>query len=235
MHTHRKNKKTYKEKDKWSRSDKFTLANILVSCAGVLATCAVIAFGLHETNKTISNSFIEIQKTNIIEQTSALPIKLFEFSRNASLAFATLANSTDSNISEDERKEFRDDFEKYDAIQSSLLNEIQPLILSYGSKESINIFNDFFLSLRALVNKDTENGTAHIKEWLPIYAQLPLLMSVVKYDVTGDIINPSVMFDLYMPEFSNKVDEFYTQTNQIIKKYDLDEEFMWPEPLPTSE
>lgn len=66
------------------------------------------------------------------------------------------------------------------------------------------VFFRYVLLIRQRLDnsKKMKEETAGIKDWLPIYKNLLLICSLVKYDVTGEITNHSVIFEVNMHEFS---------------------------------
>lgn len=202
----------------WTISD-------IIDAVGVVATLLGIIFAVYSTNRTIRSSFTQIQKTNMIEKTSELPLKIFEFTRVATAAFACGANIASDSISEEDRSCFQKQFQEYDKTQSKLLDEIIPMLLAYGSENTIEIFNEFFMPLREMVNNPED--VKMIEDVMSIYSKLPLICSLIKYDVTGEITNPSIIFKTQMSSFSGYQKDFKMETNNLIDKRKLPEGFKW--------
>lgn len=195
---------------------------------GIGVSIIIALIGFSSTILTINNSLDNIQKANMIEVTSELPVKFCEFIQNASYAFAFDLNRHRNDISNEEFENYNNSYHMYDSKASELIQEINPLVISYSSKDTVEIYNDFLLDNRELIKDGSaEDYEKYVNTLVAIYAKLPLLYSLIRYDTTGVIRNPSEIFYLIMPQFSKYENNFKDETNKLIKEYNLSSEFKW--------
>lgn len=163
-----------------------------------------------------------LKETNRIKQSSKLPEITQEFIVSASSTWAYSLNPWLIKMKRDEET-----IEQHNKNQVELFDELNRLITSYGSKISIYIFNDFHSKLQKVLMAPA----GELKEKTPMFYSLPLLMSIVKYDVTGVIINPRQMYNLSMPDFYRFkipiMEDLIIKNNELVEEYKLSDEFIW--------
>ena len=105
------------------------------------------------------------------------------------------------------------------------------LVVAYGSEEAISIFAEFYYPLREFVSAAKAGEAIDFNDWVEMYYSLPLLLSIVKYDTTGELINPSVLLEFLMPEFKTInlpiMKALVDKNNDLVIKYKLDNDFNW--------
>lgn len=193
-----------------------------ISLLGVLLTLGTIIFGIYQINQTHRNSLFLEQKSNMMEQAEELPMATSEFLRTASQTLIYKMQFDATNSEEDELL-----FEEYNEKQVNLLDELMYLNIAYGSEDSIKVFTEFSNALK----QNQISPVMSVKEYVPMYYSLPLFASLVKYDVTGEIANPKVMYELLMPEFHLLappiIGDLIEKNNNLVDLYKLPEEFIW--------
>lgn len=183
-------------------------------------------FGFYQLKQTIENELRLTQKAVMLNQAEKLPETMQKFLREASLTLAYKVVYDNSKTSKN-----RQNFEEHNIKQSQLLDELTKYIVAYGSEKAIAVFGEFYYPLRNYVNKTEAVKNVHLNEWIVMYYSLPLLMSVVKFDVTGELVNPSVMLEFLMPEFKtispSIMKDLVVRSDELIEKYELDAAFKW--------
>lgn len=197
-----------------------------IALVAVICTIASLWLGVCQVKKTIKNESQLIQKATMLEQTGKLPDTMQEFLRKASLTLVYKIA-----YDNEKKEEYKQLFEKYNDEQSALLDELTGLIVAYGSEEAISIFAEFYYPLREFVSAAKAGESNEFDEWIEMYYSLPLLMAIVKYDTTGELINPSVMLRFLMPEFEtinpSIMEELVIKNNKLVIEYKLDNNFKW--------
>lgn len=194
---------------------------LLFSVLGVFVTVVV---GFIQTQKTIKSSYEVVLKTNMVEQASKLPEAVQGFVRLVAetLALYILFCNYPDN------KDLKRKFNESNGKQFEEIEKIPPLLIAYGSEKSIMLFNVFYSYFKEAKEK---NGNVPFDEWKTIYYCLPLLVSLVKYDATGEIVNPAVMYEYLMPEFERFIppitDEVIKKNDEYVKKLKLSKKFKW--------
>lgn len=116
----------------------------------------------------------------------------------------------------------------------SQLEEMKKKILAYGSTELVNLFFDSYNDLRIKVDSDA-NDFDSFKRY---FYYMPLIASYIKYDLTGEIVNPSIFYNSIMTELKklekaqgmeNFHSEMINTNNLLIQKYHLSKDFVWLE------
>lgn len=199
-----------------------------VQCIGICVSVFIALIGFSFTFVTIKGSFENIQKANMIEVTSELPIRFCEFIQNASYAFEADLNRYANDKSDEEIAFYENRYYMYDSKASELIDEINRLVISYGSEDTIEIYGDFLLDNRELTaSGSVEEYEEYVDILVKIYNKLPLIYSLIKYDTTGVITKPSEVFYIFMPQFLQYEDSFKKETNKLIQDYNLSSEYEW--------
>lgn len=115
----------------------------------------------------------------------------------------------EENLNENQRAQFIEVKKR----QDELLPEIKDKIFAYGSKEAIEIFREF----EYIISNPNNNGIS-----ITAYYLLPLLITQVKVDVTGEYINPLIFFDSLMPQFKEHRSKATDYIKVVIDDLNLD-------------
>ncbi len=180
----------------------------LIAIIGTLLALITIGVSIFQISKNINDSIIVAKRQMALDQTSKLPLEVAQFCTSSSNVAARIFMGSDTldNAS-------RTAFEQSKIKQDKLQVQIKEQILAYGSNDAIKIFDRFENFL-----KNTINGRINIE----VYYLLPLLMAQVKADVTGEMINPIILFHLLMPQFKNHDDKAIQYINKMIADLELD-------------
>lgn len=103
-------------------------------------------------------------------------------------------------------------------IDKNLLAErviyIRSAIFAYGSKNAIRIYSEI--------------SQEHFKEKTNKYALCvlyPLLISQIRYDVTGEAISPDYWYKFTITDYVDNKDEFRKVNNEYVQKLKLNKKF----------
>lgn len=69
-------------------------------------------------------------------------------------------------------------------------------IIAYGSTELVNLFFDSYNDVLIKI----ENDANDIDSFKSYFYYIPLIASYIKYDLTGEIVNPSIFYNSIMTE-----------------------------------
>lgn len=179
----------------------------LIQIVGVILTLIVIGVSINQFGKTISHSLVEAKQKTALEQTSELPLLVAELCSSASDVAAGITLGED-NLTKGQLL----DFEKSKKVQNEILPLIKNNILSYGSNDAIKIFIKFD---EAIFNSNDEGISVEA------YYILPLLLTQIKMDVIGEVVDPLVFFKSFMPQFKNHTDKAGEHINKVIDDLEL--------------
>lgn len=197
---------------------------MIVMGIGAIGTVVSIFVGLDKINSTLK----EQRFSNRLELADDMINEYISLSEEASKAALYIiaesngyANAYQS-LSDSPRKHF------------SQLEEMKKKIMAYGSTELVNIFFDSYNDLRIKVVSDA-NDFDSFKSY---FYYMPLIASYIKYDLTGEIVNPSIFYNSIMTELKelekaqgmqNFHSEMINTNNLLIQKYHLSKDFVWLE------
>lgn len=97
--------------------------------------------------------------------------------------------------------------------------DIMNKLYIYGSKEVIEMFADYQQYNYAT---DPEDKKAE-----KLFAYFCLIISLIKYDLTGEIINPKAILKIKINDYStsDKMKMVNKEINELVEKYNLNKEF----------
>lgn len=196
----------------------------LIATLSAIGVFLAIVVGFIQTKKTIKASFEMTLKSNMIEQARELPQKILEFVRLT----ATTLSCYVFMYNNPENVEIKPRFYELKSQQFKVIEEIPAVIITYGSEKSIKLFNEFYYAFKEAKEK---GGDVEFNEWIKNYYSLPLLVSLVKKDVTGEIVNPAVIFKYVMPWFHKFepaiIEDVINYNNKYVNDFKLPSEFLW--------
>lgn len=105
-----------------------------------------------------------------------------------------------------------------DADINSFRNIIN-LIYSYGSNDLIRLFGEY-----QQFNYSENKGT---NEFVKMFAFYTLILSQIKYDLTGEVVKPDSILKIRLKDFysNEKLNGFNTEINLIVEKMHLNRKF----------
>ena len=158
----------------------------------------------------IKSTLKEQRFSNRLELAGDMINEYISLSEEASKA--VLCMVAESNGYANECQSLADSLRKH----ASQLEEMKKKIMAYGSTELVNDFDSF-------------------KSY---FYYMPLIASYIKYDLTGEIVNPSIFYNSIMTELKklekaqgmeNFHSEMINTNNLLIQKYHLSKDFVWLE------
>lgn len=207
------NRKFYKE-----------IFEMIVKLIGAIGTVATIFFGLGKIDSTLK----EQRFSNRLELAGDMINEYISLSEEASNAVLYMV--AESNGYANECQSLADSPRKH----ASQLEEMKKKIMAYGSTELVNLFFDSYNDVRTKVESDA-NDFDSFKSY---FYYMPLIASYIKYDLTGEIVNPSIFYNSIMTELKelekaqgmeNFHSEMINTNNLLIQKYHLSKDFVWLE------
>ena len=213
MDIRRKNMRFYKE-----------IFEMIVMGMGAIGTVVSIFVGLDKINSTLK----EQRFSNRLELADDMINEYISLSEEASKAVLYII--AESNGYANECQSLADSPRKH----ASQLEKIKKKIMAYGSTELVNFFFDSYNDVRIKVESDA-NDFDSFKSY---FYYMPLIASYIKYDLTGEIVNPSIFYNSIMTELKelekaqgmeNFHSEMINTNNLLIQKYHLSKGFIWLE------
>ena len=197
---------------------------IIVKLICAIGTVASIIFGLGKIDSTLK----EQRFSNRLELADDMINEYISLSEEASKAvFYVIA---ESNGYANEYQSLADSQRKH----VSQLEKMKKKILAYGSTELVNLFFDSYNDVRIKV----ENDANDFDSFKSYFYYMPLIASYIKYDLTGEIVNPSIFYNSIMTELKelekaqgmeNFHSEMINTNNLLVQKYHLSKDFVWLE------
>lgn len=138
------------------------------------------------------------------------------------------------------RKNFRDEINKFKSNKSVELmqdvphNLVQLLdLLKTNPNEAIQLQNNIMLTICAYGSKDAsiiaeqfmQNSYSGFKNPIDGIAYIALLISQVKFDITGYVVSPTSWLKIKIKDFSNRAEKIIDSINQIIDDNKLNKSF----------
>lgn len=114
------------------------------------------------------------------------------------------------------------------------LEKIKSKIAAYGSAELVSLFFDSYNDIQ-LKRETRRIDFASCRNY---FHSMPLIASCIRYDLTGEEVNPSIFYNSFMRELKKleeaKGMEKFHETmiitnNKLVKKYNLSNKFIWKE------
>lgn len=195
---------------------------------GAIGAIVAIYLGLNQINLTIT----EQRVSNRLELVDDLMSEYMSLSSYASKAVLYLV--ADANGEADKLIKMDSNYPNYMQMHSEELENIKGKIVAYGSAELVYLFFDSYNSI--LMN--LENGTGDFESYEDYFYSMPLIASCIRYDLTGEKINPSVFYNSSMRELKsmeaeNGMEDFHEKmiftNDKLVEKYDLPKVFIWEE------
>lgn len=197
---------------------------IIVKLICAIGTVASIIFGLGKIDSTLK----EQRFSNRLELADDMINEYISLSEEASKAVLYII--AESNGYANECQSLADSPRKH----ASQLEEMKKKILAYGSTELVNLFFDSYNDVRIKIESDA-NDFDSFKSY---FYYMPLIASYIKYDLTGEIVNPSIFYNSIMtelkelekaPGMENFHSEMINTNNLLVQKYHLSKDFVWLE------
>lgn len=200
------------------------IIEMIVMGIGAIGTVVSIFVGLYKINSTLK----EQRFSNRLELADDMINEYISLSEEASKAVLYIIAK--SNGYANECQSLADSPREH----ASQLEEMKKKIIAYGSTELVNLFFDSYNDVRIKVESDA-NDFDSFKSY---FYYMPLVASYIKYDLTGEIVNPSIFYNSIMTELKelekaqgmeNFHSEMINRNNLLIQKYHLSKDFVWLE------
>lgn len=221
--------KTLKNRNKqMTFEQKMEIINIFISFIGIMATIITIYLGFNQINLT----FKEQRFSNRLEFADNLMTEYILLSDYASKA--TLYLILEANGRAEELTNIDSNYPNYSAIHAEALEKIKGKIAAYGSAELVSLFFDSYNKVQLSIEK----GEYDFETYKEYFYSMPLIASCIRFDLTGEIINPSVFYNSFMRELkllegAKGMEDFHEKmiinNDELVKKYKLSEDFIWKE------
>lgn len=136
----------------------------------------------------------------------------------------------DANGEADELIKIDSNYPNYMQMHSEELENIKGKIAAYGSTELVNLFFDSYNSIQMKL----ENGKGDLESYKYYFYSMPLVASCIRYDLTGEKVNPSIFYNSSMRELktleaASGMEDFHEKmistNDELVEKYGLQEYF----------
>ena len=190
----------------------------------VTASCTIIGvwWGVKQINLTLK----EQRFSNRLELADNLMNEYISLSGEASKAAFYLV--AEANGQGEKYKDYSGSMEKH----AELLEKMSNKIMAYGSAELVKLFFDSYNDIQLKI----QNGDDDFQALKHYFYSMPLIAVCIKYDLTGEKVNPSIFYNSCMQEvrilevvkgMENFHEEMVLANNELVKKYHLSEDFLW--------
>lgn len=197
---------------------------IITMVIGAICTIITLWFGFAQIKSTLK----EQRFSNRLELADDMVNEYISLSEEAGkAAFYIVA---DANNQAEKYKEYSDSGEKH----AEALEKMKNKILAYGSTSLVSLFFDSYNDVQVKI----KNGKENFESYKNYFYYMPLIAAYIKYDLTGEKVNPSIFYNSCMKELKNLevaigMEDFHEKliytNNQLVKKYRLSNEFIWKE------
>lgn len=187
-----------------------------------------IFFGMWFGFYQIKSTLLEQRFSNRLELADDLMSKYISLSEYASkAAFYLVADANDQ----------AKNFKEYSGCVKKHMEELEKIkskIAAYGSAELVSLFFDSYNDIQLKI----ETRRIDFASCRNYFHSMPLIASCIKYDLTGEEVNPSIFYNSFMKELKKleeaKGMEKFHETmiitnNKLVKKYNLSNKFIWKE------
>ena len=195
---------------------------------GAVGAIVAIYFGF----KQISLTLTEQRFSNRLELADDLMGEYVSLSNHASKALFYLV--ADANGEANKLIEMDGNYPQYIQMHSEELENIKGKIVAYGSTELVYLFFDSYNEIQM----ELKNRKMDFESLKKYFYSMPLIASYLKYDLTGEVVNPCVFYDSFMPELkvlevAVGMEDFHEKmvstNNELVKRYNLSQKFIWEE------
>lgn len=196
----------------------------------ITAICTVI--GVYLGFAQINSILKEQRFSNRLELADDLMSEYMTLSSHGSKAVFYLV--ADANGEADELIKIDSNYPNYMQMHSEELENIKGKIAAYGSTELVNLFFDSYNSIQMKL----ENGKGDLESYKYYFYSMPLLASCIRYDLTGEKVNPSIFYNSSMRELktleaASGMEDFHEKmistNDELVEKYGLPKKFIWKE------
>ncbi len=188
----------------------------IVEIGVLVVTLAITIFTSHIAYQTKISAENE-RFSNRMELASELIFDYITLTEYASKSLCYLGGGID-NANED-----------YLELHSEKIEQLKKNILAYGSEELVCLFFDSYNNLI----DNFERGNMDFESNQEYFFAMPLIAAYIKYDLTGELVNPSYFYESLMVELNKAkkpvdFDEKMRQmNNKLVEEYNLPKELKW--------
>lgn len=213
-------------KDKIEKSK--NLIEVIIMAITAVCTIISVCVGFAQINATLK----EQRFSNRLELADDLVGEYTTLLNHGSKAVFYLV--ADANGKVDEYIKIDSNYPNYMQMHSEELENIKGKIAAYGSTELVNLFFDSYNSIQMKL----ENGKGDLESYKYYFYSMPLIASCIRYDLTGEKVNPSVFYNSFMRELKALeaaigMEDFHetmiSTNDELVEKYSLPKEFIWKE------
>lgn len=203
---------------------KYIAPNKMISVISMLSIFFGMWFGFYQIKSTL----LEQRFSNRLELADDLMSKYISLSEYASkAAFYLVADANDQ----------AKNFKEYSGCVKKHMEELEKIkskIAAYGSAELVSLFFDSYNDIQLKI----QTRRIDFASCRNYFHSMPLIASCIKYDLTGEEVNPSIFYNSFMKELKKleeaKGMEKFHETmiitnNKLVKKYNLSNKFIWKE------
>lgn len=203
---------------------------IFATIIGVVGVIFTIHFGFSQINLTLT----EQRLSNRLELADDLMSEYMTLSSYASKTVFYIA--AEANGEADTLIKMDSNYPNYMQMHSEELETIKSKIAAYGSTELVSLFFDSYND----VHLKLKNGETDFESYKDYFYSMPLIASYIKYDLTGEVINPSIFYDSFMSEIKlleevggmeDYHEKMIAKNNELVEKYNLSKKFIWEETI----
>lgn len=200
------------------------IIEIVIDVIGTFLVIITIYIGL----KQIKAMFEQIKlskRLDLAENMISEYLYLTECASKSLLYLVAQANNEAKNVNI---------LKSYPKKHAEILDEMKNKVLSYGSSTLVQLFDYSY----SYTMKMLEMGKGDIVSYQRYLYTLPLITAYIKYDLTGEIVNPSIIFAYAMKEIkkletakgmSNYHREMIELNDNLVDKFNLPKKFLWKE------
>lgn len=203
---------------------------IFATIIGVVGVIFTIHFGFSQINLTLT----EQRLSKRLELADDLMSEYMTLSSYASKTVFYMV--AEANGEADTLIKMDSNYPNYMQMHSEQLETIKSKIAAYGSTELVSLFFDSYNDVQLKI----KNGETDFESYKNYFYSMPLITSYIKYDLTGEVINPSIIYNSFMSEMKlleevRGMEEYHekmnAKNNELVEKYNLSKKFIWEETI----
>ncbi|MBQ9608815.1 MAG: hypothetical protein IJV15_05130 [Lachnospiraceae bacterium] len=182
---------------------------------------AIVSFvGFVSTYIAMRRNFkeeLQKQKRNLtLEKMSTIPYDVLQLYNHMMDPIIMEKIVQAAKMTKREENEYRDKVKKGNSNLITEMRELYNRVYAYGSDKAISI-----LASMQKLNYSNIGIEPDISTRYRIIAHYILLATQIKYDITGDIINPLMWYEINITDFEKMRDTIIGENNKIVEELKL--------------
>lgn len=200
------------------------IIEIVIEIVGTFLVVLTIFVGFKQIKAMFEQSKLS-KRLELAEDMVSEYLSLIECANKSLFYFVAKANNEAKKINS---------FKDYPRQHREKLQKMKNKILAYGSSTLIQLFDYSYSWSKEM----SERGKGDIDSYKQYLYMLPLTAAYIKYDITGETVNPSIVYAYSMDEIrklevANGMENYHKEmielNDNLVHKFNLPNDFLWKE------